>query len=418
VTRPRLKQRDTKGSTVMTPQRIPLAAIPLDARTQIRHALKADLITEYAALMATGVALAPVVLFRDDGGDYHIGDGHLRIAAARQQGLTEILAVVHPGAFLEALWHAMSANREHGHRLNAQDKQHAVVLALTNFPEKMNREIAAQIGCALSLVSKMVARMRVQAIPLNTGSEPDKSDLRGQALVNARKRDQVRELLQQGATSTEIRRTLHAHTSVIAAVREELGQPRQLRPHDMSRVAIAQRKQTVRELSAQGVRSAEIADRLGITLDRVRDIAKDDGITLHHDERDRSRAAVTQRIATIREMAAQGFTSPQIAMRVGLGRPQIIALAKREQIALTADRVVGHRRRHDPNRIIEQMAITAEHLCADVGLIDFTQIDHDRLPEWIRAFSEARTELGTFIRRLAKERQHDFDKEQHDVAIA
>lgn len=119
----------------------------------------------------------------------------------------------------------------------------------------------------------------------------------------------------------------------------------------------------------------------------------------------RSRAAVEQRKARMREMAGEGYTSRQIAASLGLGEEGCRETLRREQIDVPADRAVGKVRRHDATRIIEHIVMDAENLTADVNLIDLGELDPKRFPEWLAALKASRDKLGEFIRQLMKEQQ-------------
>lgn len=315
---------------------VSLDAIQFDAGTQIRAAINEVAVAEYAELMQADTKFPPVVLYHD-GNTYYMADGFHRALAAKRIGCTEIPAVVHPGTRADALWFALGANKANGQRLSEADKTHAVAIALRAWPDKMQREIAEQVGCSESLVSKVFLR--------NTGGEPE---IRGRALRDQRKREQVRALVVEGETSVAIAKQLHVTPSIVADVRAEMG---------MSKSP------------------------------------------------DRSKAAVAQRRKDIRDMAERGFTSRQIAAAVGIDERTVPTIAKEEGIVIHADRVVARTHRHDANRIVDRMALDAVNLCADVDLIEFASLDAARLAEWLEAFKAAREQLGTFIRRLMKEQQ-------------
>jgi hypothetical protein len=95
---------------------------------------------------------------------------------------------------------------------------------------------------------------------------------------------------------------------------------------------------------------------------------------------------------------------PQIAADVGISEATCRRIIKREGIALPADRVLRGSRRHDANRIVDTMVMDAEHLTADVGLIDFSALDSSKLSGWIDAFRQAQASHQAFIARLEQER--------------
>jgi ParB-like chromosome segregation protein Spo0J len=320
-------------------QRIRLDAIAFDAGTQIRAALDQQVVADYVEAMSNGAVFPPIVLFHD-GNQHYLADGFHRFMAAQRLTFVDIDADVRPGSREDALWFALGANKTNGKRLNEADKTHAVDIALRAWPAKMQREIAEQVGCSESLVSKVA-----KDIAKNTSGEPD---IRGRALATKTKRDAVREMVLAGKQSIDIKQKLNVHSGVIAEVRRELG------------------------------------------LSSI----------------DYSRAAVKARRQQMRDMAAAGHTSRQIATELGLSEPGCREILRAEGIDVPADRAVGHIKRHDSNRIIAQIVMDAEHLTEGVNLVDFASLDRSQLPAWLKSLQASRDTLGAFIRKLMKEQQN------------
>ncbi len=317
---------------------IRLDAITFDAGTQIRAAIDPQVVTDYAAAMTAGQVFPPIVLFHD-GNQHYLADGFHRFMAAQRNQFREIYADVRPGTKQDALWFALGANRTNGKRLSETDKTHAVAMALSIWPEKMQREIADQIGCSESLVSKTA-----KDIAKNTSVEPV---IRGRALATQAKRAAIAEMVREGAQSIDIKKKLNAHTGMIAEVRRELG----LSSIDYSRSAVKARREQMREMAAEGYSSNQIADAIGIGEIKTRQ--------------------------TMREMG----------------------------IDVPADKVTRGTHRHDSNRIVDRIVTDAENLTADVNLVDFSTLDRDRLGEWADALIAAKRSLDSFIKRLVKEQQ-------------
>lgn len=123
-----------------------LSQIDTGAGTQARDGIHDDVVEEYAEAMQEGATFPPIVVFHD-GEKYFPGDGFHRMKAAETLGLLDIEAEVRKGGRLDALWFALSANRAHGIRPTRADVRKAIGLALQEFPDRSNREIARQIGC-------------------------------------------------------------------------------------------------------------------------------------------------------------------------------------------------------------------------------------------------------------------------------
>jgi hypothetical protein len=117
----------------------------------------------------------------------------------------------------------------------------------------------------------------------------------------------------------------------------------------------------------------------------------------------KSKAAVAARVAQLRALVDEGYTSDQIAPRVGMSVSGCRATMKRVGIVARADVVVGRRRNHDANRIVATMAMQAEFLCADTNLIDFSKLDPAQLPSWVRSLEQSRAALSAFIRQLKEQ---------------
>lgn len=333
-------------------QRVPLNSIVFDAGTQIRAAINESVVSEYAERMAEGVTFPPIVLFHD-GNAYYLADGFHRSLGAQRIGWTELFADVRPGTKQDALWFALGANKANGQRLSTADKKHAVLMALRAFPDKSQTLIAEQVGCNLSYVTRIRAEV--------SGSQPLPDTVEGKdgkrypatrptADVVEQRRDERREavaaMVTAGKTSEAIVEALRVRPSFVAEVRRDLGMGR-----DVSKAAVAARHQRIGALAAEGYTTRQIAEAVSLTEDRVTDIARRSGIDIQ------------------------------------------------------ADRVVGKTKRHDSNRIVERMVMDAENLCADVNLIAFDDLDRDRLVSWLDSLKVAREQLGGFIRRLMKEQQ-------------
>lgn len=253
-------------------KRIALNLIAVDAGTQIRAAIDQQVVTDYAEAMTSGAAFPPIVVFHD-GNQHYLADGFHRLMAAQRNDWRELDADVRPGTKEDAVWFALGANRTNGKRLNEQDKQHAALIALQMWPMKMQREIAEQVGCSESLVSKVALKDAAN----NTSGD---SGIRGRALVNKVKRDSVRDLVLAGEQSTEIKRRLHVNTELVADVRRELG----LSKIDYSRKGVTSRRQQMREMAELGHSSRQIAAELGLTEVGCRKILRDEHINVPADK--------------------------------------------------------------------------------------------------------------------------------------
>jgi ParB-like chromosome segregation protein Spo0J len=448
--------------------RIPLAQLALYTGTQVRAALNPEVVASYAEAMHRGDEFPPVMLV-DDGVTRYLVDGFHRLKAAEFAGATDLPANIITGTREDALWYALGANRANGERLTEADKTHAVTLALRAWPERMQREIAEQIGCSESLVSKVKLELSEQA------GEPVL--LVGRALQLAQRQAAVREMITAGASTLAIRQQTRAHPTFIAEQRRQLRQEH----GEAARPTHEQRRAQVREMLLAGMQSSaickalrihnsvvaderqkilavdpaaplhrpkgaaterlssgrpvnntthpqhqeiairikegkfvrQIAKELGVSRDAVTKVRQALGLSMPH----RTPAAVKARTEQMRKMAGNGSSSRQIASAVGLSEQRVRDLMRREGIPVPADAIVGRSKRHDANRIVDQMVMDAENLTADVELIDFTQLDRRQLVGWIKSLSTSREQLMVFIRRLMKEQQQHHGTEVNSSAV-
>lgn len=120
---------------------------------------------------------------------------------------------------------------------------------------------------------------------------------------------------------------------------------------------------------------------------------------------DRSKEAIAKRRESIRTMAAEGYSTRQIASALELSEQGCREIIKKESIDVPADRAVGRSLKHDANRIVERMVMDAENLTADTNLIDYATLNREQLGDWIDSLAASKKSLDTFIRRLVKEQQ-------------
>ena len=148
---------------------------------------------------------------------------------------------------------------------------------------------------------------------------------------------------------------------------------------------------------------AEVRSEVGIGRESAYRIQRELGVA---GGLDKSKAAVARRRERMRDMAAEGYSSRQIAAALGIGEGKTRVTLRELGIDVPADRATNNTHRHDANRIIAQIVMDAENLTEGVNLIAFAEVDRTQIAEWLRSLQESRDKLGTFIRRLMKEQQH------------
>lgn len=340
----------------MTVTDVPLTGLCFDATRAVHGPVDERVVAEIAAQLREGAALPPIVVFQDDAGTAWVGDGQVRALAAGRLGHTTIAADVRPGGQADALWHWFGANSLRAWRAPAARKQ-IVQHAILAFPTRSGSEIARQLGISHQWVSDVKTDLR-KHMPA-TCMLPDV--VTGK---NGRRYPAVRPHLE----------TVHPLADeIVAAVQAG-------RPGTAIAVALNVSSRTVRR----------VREAAGLGPPRV----------------DRTRAAVAARTARVRTMATDGYTTRQIAADVRLSEERVKEIARRAGIDVTADRVVGLTRRHDPNRIVSRIVMDAENLTAGTNLIDYAALDRTKVPTWLRALADARAQLAAFIKRLTQEHSH------------
>lgn len=126
---------------------LPLDAVSLDADCQPRAEINQIVVDDYAASIASGAVLPPVVVFFD-GVHYWLADGFHRWHSHRKAGRDKIACEVHNGTLEEARWFSYSVNQTHGVRRSNDDKAKAVKAALRhpNGVGKSDEQIAEHVG--------------------------------------------------------------------------------------------------------------------------------------------------------------------------------------------------------------------------------------------------------------------------------
>lgn len=249
--------------------RVALAAVAFDAGTQVRAAIDVGLVAEYAEAMTDGAMFPPIVLFHD-GNQHYLADGFHRFMAAQRIDLREIDADVRPGTKDDALWFALGANRKNGKRLSDTDKRHAIVLALQTWPERSGREIAEQVGCANTYVSR----------------------IREEVCTRAHLPDRV--------TGRDGKRYPATRTT-----RQTSDAP----PTGKSKAAIEARRATMRQMAAEGHTRAQVADAVGMTVKSVSNWAADESVSFPADAvTSRSRRLDTNRVVAVMAETAEHLT--------------------------------------------------------------------------------------------------------------
>lgn len=118
-----------------------LDKIVTSAGTQIRASIDSDTVNEYAEGMQEKNQFPPVVVFHN-GSQFILADGFHRVMAANRNGSKSISAEIRKGTKADALRFALGANVAHGLKRTNADKRRSVELALAEWPNVSDRQIA------------------------------------------------------------------------------------------------------------------------------------------------------------------------------------------------------------------------------------------------------------------------------------
>jgi len=132
---------------------VSLEKIDIYGGTQTRVATNDQAIIAYAEAMQEGAEFPPIVVYFD-GAQYWLADGFHRYLAAKRNGLEALAADIHEGGRTDALLHALGANANNGLFRSVDDKRNAVEIALEEWWDKSNRQIADICNVSSGLVGK------------------------------------------------------------------------------------------------------------------------------------------------------------------------------------------------------------------------------------------------------------------------
>jgi hypothetical protein len=139
-------------------QLIKLSDVAADDDLQPRVKIDAEVVDEYASSMRHGESFPPIIVFRD-GEKNWLADGYHRYYAAKKAGLDCLAAEFRTGTKTDALKFALSANSTHGLKRSQADKKRAVLVAISEFGDLSNREIAKLVNVDDKTIGKYREKM-------------------------------------------------------------------------------------------------------------------------------------------------------------------------------------------------------------------------------------------------------------------
>lgn len=126
------------------------------------------------------------------------------------------------------------------------------------------------------------------------------------------------------------------------------------------------------------------------------------------DGKDRTPKAARRRRELLRDYVARSMTSDQIAARLDITAEHVRQMARDEGVAITADKFAGRTPRIDPNRIVGQIVTDLEVTDDEFALIDYSALDRAELPQWISSLTRSLKRL----RRLKTDLERELNRGQ------
>lgn len=187
-----------------------------------------------------------------------------------------------------------------------------------------------------------------------------------------------------------------------------------------------QRREQVARLRSMGMSQRAIAEATNLPRSTVKDDLRQVGESAHLPEKvtgqdgktysststtkekiEQAKAAnpVDDRPTVARRMAAEGYTSPQIAREIGITENGMSDFRRRHGIEVPADQVVGRSHRIDANKVLEAMVISLEGDASTIDVIELSALDPDRVEGWVVSLTNSLRSLNRFAKQLKETTQ-------------
>jgi len=121
------------------------------------------------------------------------------------------------------------------------------------------------------------------------------------------------------------------------------------------------------------------------------------------DPAERSAQAAARRRELIGAFAASGMSSHQIGQRLPISEDRVRQIAREHGIDIQADAVLGRTRRPDSARIVRETAHALEGLALGVELADPAGLDPAQAADWAASITRSIRALSTFARQLKEQ---------------
>lgn len=110
-----------------------------------------------------------------------------------------------------------------------------------------------------------------------------------------------------------------------------------------------------------------------------------------------------QRVRQIEDLAAQKYTSRQIAHQLNITAERVRELARRHGVEIPADRVMGKTKQIDPERVVRETVYSLEGLRQGLNLVSAEDMDgftSEQVREWLSSLNESLRCLRHLVKEL------------------
>lgn len=112
-----------------------------------------------------------------------------------------------------------------------------------------------------------------------------------------------------------------------------------------------------------------------------------------------------QRADLIADLAAQGYASRQMPDKVGVSEETVRQIARDFDIDIPADRAMNKTRRINSTQVVENTATALEGLVMGVELIKYEDVDAAVASQWVDSLTESMRTLNRFVRQIKETTQ-------------
>lgn len=107
-----------------------------------------------------------------------------------------------------------------------------------------------------------------------------------------------------------------------------------------------------------------------------------------------------QRADLIANLADQGYSSRQMATKVGVRDDRVREIARDYSIDIPADRIIGRSRRVDSTDVVRNIVIGYENALAGDSAINWSDVDPSEAEEWVSSLTESIRNASDFRKKI------------------